>query len=373
MNTRDYIFEAKRQLFSNAYVPSNKAFLSEATRQITKIVSDLEISGSIDKHRKSYLTPSSPKPGIFYLLPKIHKLKLPPPGRPIVSQIGSPTEKISGYLDFFLQPFMQKIPSYIKDTGHFLHIIDNLGTIPENALLVTLDVTSLYTNIPINEAKIAAAKALHNLRGCCPTPSNQQLIQLLDLILKLNIFTFSTGKELLYFLQVVGIAMGTKVAVAIANIFMHYLEQNSILNNPELLKPFLFKRYIDDIFMIWTHGPEELKKFIKHINTIHPTIKFTADWSDSNIEFLDTKVTLSNRTLSTELYTKPTNAQAYLLRTSYHPRHTFLSFSPIWRILKDQKKLQLTRQFRFTCKTHLPSFLKTRLRSPNLRFSTSQS
>ena len=87
-----------------------------------------------------------------------------------------------------------------------------------------MDVTSLYTNIPLNEAKTATAKALHSLRGSFNTPTNQQLLLLhvLDLILKLNIFTFSTETEILYYLQTIGIAMGTKAAVAIANIFMHF-------------------------------------------------------------------------------------------------------------------------------------------------------
>ncbi len=99
MNTRDYIFEAKRQLYSNAYKPSNKEFLQYANLEVLKTLFNMLTTGSIDKRRHKYLSCTSPKPGKFYLLPKIHKLKLPPPGRPIVSQIGSPTEKISGYLE----------------------------------------------------------------------------------------------------------------------------------------------------------------------------------------------------------------------------------------------------------------------------------
>ena len=179
--------------------------------------------------------------------------------------------------------------------------------------------TSLYTNIPINEAKIAAAKAPSN------TPTNQQLLLLLDLILKLNIFTFSTGTEILYYLQTIGIAMGTKAAVAIANIFMHFFEDKYIFQNQNLLKPLLYKRFIDDIFMIWTHTRRELDNFIQYLNQVHPTIKFTANVSNTSIDFLDTTVHLFERKLRTELYTKPTNAQAYLLRTSYHPKHIFNS------------------------------------------------
>ena len=49
------------------------------------------------------------------------------------------------------------------------------------------------------------------------------------------------------------------------------------------LKPCIWWRYIDDIFLIWEHGEKSLKLFLEKINKIHPTIKFTADWSYSLI------------------------------------------------------------------------------------------
>ena len=56
------------------------------------------------------------------------------------------------------------------------------------------------------------------------------------------------------------------------------------------LKPYIWWRYIDDIFLIWEHGEESLKLFLGKINSIHPTIKFTADWSYSSVNFLDVNV-----------------------------------------------------------------------------------
>ena len=56
------------------------------------------------------------------------------------------------------------------------------------------------------------------------------------------------------------------------------------------LKPWLWWRYIDDIFMIWEHGEESLLKFIDYLNEIHPTIKFTYKYSRDSIEFLDVMV-----------------------------------------------------------------------------------
>ena len=64
-----------------------------------------------------YLTDRECKTAKLYLLPKIDKGKIPPPGRPIVSGNGCPTEKISKAVDNFLAPpTIRFIKSYIKDT-----------------------------------------------------------------------------------------------------------------------------------------------------------------------------------------------------------------------------------------------------------------
>ena len=46
-----------------------------------------------------------------------------------------------------------------------------------------------------------------------------------------------------------------------------------------VFKPYLWSRYIDDIFFFWEYGEEKLKLFIGNINNIYPTIKFKTDWS----------------------------------------------------------------------------------------------
>ena len=54
-------------------------------------------------------------------------------------------------INHFIQPLASNLPSYIRDTKHFLNLIEQLPPLPPNALLVTADVTSLYTNIPHKE------------------------------------------------------------------------------------------------------------------------------------------------------------------------------------------------------------------------------
>ncbi|PIK58362.1 hypothetical protein BSL78_04750 [Apostichopus japonicus] len=92
----------------------------------------------------------------FYLLPKIHKPGNP--GRPIISGNGSPTEKISLFVDHFIKPLVPQINSYIHDTPDFLRKLEDIkNQIPSTAIIGTFDVTSLYTNIPHAEDRLQRA------------------------------------------------------------------------------------------------------------------------------------------------------------------------------------------------------------------------
>ena len=77
-------------------------------------------------------------------LPKINKRLSAFLGRPVISDCGTTTEKVSEYLDYILKLIMQDRWSYIEDPGDFLKEIKNIGKIPEGALLVTADVFGLY-------------------------------------------------------------------------------------------------------------------------------------------------------------------------------------------------------------------------------------
>ena len=117
--------------------------------------------------------------------------------------------------------------------------------------------------------------------------------------------------------------MGNKVAPPVAIIYMHKFEQAAIQNAP--LKPDFYARYIDDSIGVWTHGHEELQKFIGYLNSIHNTIKFTLEESSASgkVAFLDTLVKVaSNSKYSTELYIKPNHSGIIIHATSSHPMAT---------------------------------------------------
>ena len=320
---KDYLLEAHRQLGNTNFytkIPQNN--IPHLHTEIQSFLDDLKLQQTIDKQTHTFLSPHQPpRTPLFYMNPKIHKPNTP--GRPIISGCDSPTEKLSIYIDHFLKPLVPLIPSYIKDTTHFLNTLFAIPTpLPPNTILATLDVTSLNTNIPHAEGIASATEALYNkhteITHTASPPPQHIFRSILTYILKHNYFEFNSN----FYLQTHGTAMGTRTAPSYANIFMADLENKLLDNSPNNLQPLIWKRYIDDIFVVWTHGEESLHTFINHLNTSHPTIKFEHEYSHSNIHFLDTTVTLTQQgTLVTSLYTKPTDRTLLLHNKSHHPIH----------------------------------------------------
>ena len=73
---------------------------------------------------------------------------------------------------------------------------------------------------------------------------------------------------LINYQQIAGTAMGTRMAPQFANLYMAQFEEKYVYPyKPDLEKHWF--RFIDDIFLLWHHGEEELEKFLRHLNTCH--------------------------------------------------------------------------------------------------------
>ena len=99
-------------------------------------------------------------------------------------------------------------------------------------------------------------------------------------------------------------------------LFIVELEEE-ILQKAEF-KLYLWWWYIDDIFFLWEHGEEKLKSSIDNTNKMHLTMKFTADWSKTSIDFLDVTVSIAEGVIETDPYVRPTDRHQYLLLSSCH-------------------------------------------------------
>ena len=138
-----------------------------------------------------------------------------------------------------------------------------------------------------------------------------------------------------------GAAMGTTNACEYADVSMGSLDE--LVHNTEhliaisIVQPFLFLRYRDDIFVIWTGTLQELDTFFEWLNKFHKDIKFTmSEPSDVGIEFLETYVYIKGDQLHTKPYSKPCDNHMFLLPTSCHPTHTMenIPYSTAHRIYK---------------------------------------
>jgi peptide-methionine (R)-S-oxide reductase len=109
------------------------------------------------------------------------------------------------------------------------------------------------------------------------------------------------------------------MAPSYANTFMGKFEKQLLESSIE--RPLSWYRFIDDMDMKWTQSDEELQNFLSCANSLHPFIKFTHEISNTTISFLDTSSSLSEGELSTDLYSKPTDTNQYLLPSSCHPPH----------------------------------------------------
>ena len=191
-----------------------------------------------------------------------------------------------------------------------------MGKLPVECYLVTLDVSSLYTNIDIDEGLTVVQEELIKTNRVKPSP--QTLTCLLEKVLRLNNFTFNDE----HFIQIKGTAMGTRVAPNFANVYMGRFEENFVYKTEWSNYVIIWVRFIDDIFLIWKGDIDSLTEFIDHLNNAAPSIKFTHEISTNSVNFLDTTVLKDRQgNISTDVYQKPTDTHPYLHWTLAHPPH----------------------------------------------------
>ena len=122
----------------------------------------------------------------------------------------------------------------------------------------------------------------------------------LELAVKNSFFIFNNK----FYQQIEGLGMGIPIAPVFANIFMSHYEKIWLDECPPSIKPFLYRRYVDDTFLLFKNK-SQIPKFLQYVNAKHPKIKFTAEYEDQNsLPFLDIKIQRSSNTFHTTVYRK---------------------------------------------------------------------
>uniref|UniRef100_A0A8C5LU34 Reverse transcriptase domain-containing protein n=1 Tax=Leptobrachium leishanense TaxID=445787 RepID=A0A8C5LU34_9ANUR len=288
------------------------AIFKEELKVLLEKGKDLKI---LNSKEFDFLFSEFSKIALFYFLPKVHKHLNAPPGRPIISGIDSLTNHLSSYIDHFLQPLVKNTRSYLKDTSHILRELKKINWEPD-MLFATIDVSSLYTSIP-HDKGIESIKKVLTEKSSLPLDQIDFLLDSIKFILEHNFFWFESQ----FFLQVCGTAMGTRFAPSYANLFMSCWECDVIW--PKMVEGaglVLWKRFIDDVVIIWKGGRNSLEDFISSLDDNEYNLKFTSHIDDHQIDFLDLTLYIKNNNIETKTFFKKTDANTAININSSHAR-----------------------------------------------------
>ena len=244
------------------------------------------------------------------------------PIRPIVDGIGSPTHELARFLSDILTPLTRKTNTHIKSSHDFVQKVASVSIDPDK-VMVSFDVSSLYTNVPKAEAIEVVRELLESdsTLGERTNLSVGQIIEGVETCLSLREFVFDSD----FYVQDQGLAMGSPISPVLANAYMENFEQRALSSFQ--IPPKVFWRYVDDTFVIIKR--ECLNAFHQHLNSIDAHIQFSMELESTSgaLPFLDCMVHKASGRLKTTVYHKPTSPVKVLSFSSAHPKCVFKSIA----------------------------------------------
>jgi hypothetical protein len=251
------------------------------------------------------------QPMRFYITAKVHKK--PVKGRPIVPSMTWMTFHLSEWLANQLNPLLKNTEWVLKDSYDLLAAlkqINNTG-MPNTSRVASADVEALYPNMDIQTGLRLVRDFIEDLNWQ-DRHKREFLIKAMEFVLTKGYITFK-GE---IYQQTNGAAMGSPMIPPYANIFMYQLEKNTVHKYKESGMLLLYKRFIDDVFIITKDS--DISELQNELNSLHPAIKLTWTPAAKYCNFLDIIVTVKNGKLYTNVYQKQLNTYAYLPFHSYH-------------------------------------------------------
>ena len=247
-----------------------------------------------------------------YGLPKIHKKDVPL--RPIISTINSPTHFLSKILYNQIKNSVNTPKSHINNSFELKTKLQSF-TIPDDHILLSLDVTSLFTNIPCHLVLNSLDRRFNSIHNSCKLPFDE-IRKCVQFIFNNTFFKFDNK----FYQQIFGSPMGSPVSPLFADLVMEDLENDCLdkLNNLGCV-PIFYYRYVDDTFLCIKKDYIEIVLDI--FNNYDSNLKFTHEIENNGVlNFLDLSVIRVNNRLITNWFQKPTSSGRIL---NFDSKHTF--------------------------------------------------
>ena len=252
-----------------------------------KVCEEVELPKHI---QSSYITNNSSF-SKFYALIKTHKNGSAIKIRPIVSNVNSPTTRLSWLLQHLLIFLLGRVPAHLESSTQLINHINQLSnnTKQQNPYPASLDVVALYTSIPPMNAIIVVDDMLMKEHFSYFGITKRHINTLLKCILNSTYFTFKGN----IYKQIQGLPMGNSISGTLAILYMNNLESKIFIDNTVSVA--LYKRYIDDI-LILCPNKTDAELFYRRINNIDPSIKFEIEHPDDTgkLNLLDFSIRINN-------------------------------------------------------------------------------
>ena len=285
--------------------PTNKRFAS-----LQEYIRKLKKRGEINEAEYRTMFPKNAKIGRAHGSAKVHKeFERIPPLRPIVDTIGSTHYGVGKFLTSLLNPLTQN-EYHLKDS---FSAAEKINQIPDNLYeegykLVSFDVKSLFTNVPLNKTIQVILDRVYNKKQISTTLKKRTLKKLIrDTCSKTAFLSGGTMYE-----QKDGVSMGASMGPVLANIIMTELERVVVdrLIQSGCIK--FYARYVDDTLLLVK--PEDVDSILGEFNRFHRNLEFTVDkFEDCVPHFLDLEIHRDGLSI----YRKDTHTAQFVHHDSY--------------------------------------------------------
>uniref|UniRef100_A0A8D8Y5E7 Reverse transcriptase domain-containing protein n=1 Tax=Cacopsylla melanoneura TaxID=428564 RepID=A0A8D8Y5E7_9HEMI len=303
MNREEYDSKLKLILEGEDFEELNEDPTTKIERKIYRVLKKYD--DIYNAETRSKLTPHHTCAPSIYAKPKVHKQNNPL--RIIVNCKDSPTEKLAKFLcKNYLNKISYHTESNIKNSYHFVECLKNMN-ITGTDTMASFDVEDLFGSVPVRETNEIIMRKLKENENIT-TRELSGIQELLEIVSSNNYFQHK-GKV---YRRKEGLPMGNPISPVMSNIFMEELEMTT-LNENMTCKPKLYKRYVDDIFLIFDRT-DKLNLFFDLCNSQHPRIKFTKEIEkDNQMPFLDVLITRNTpSTIKLSVFRRPTHSDTYV-------------------------------------------------------------
>ena len=254
--------------------PSSMNVFEKKTEEVINFVKSVSNLGNhvTCKHptRQPYL----------YGLAKTHKNKQPVPLRPVLSATNCYNFSLAKFISRAISPYCYS-KYCLNNVDEFKERLNDFkNDISDEMFLVSYDVESLFTNVPLNDAIEKLLDKIFNSTEFFVfedvTFSKDQLRNALNLCSKDQLFLFNEE----VYEQIDGNSMGSPLGPPLSNFYVSYIEDNLINFNSDIAPKF-YSRYVDDVFVIF-FNPDHYIEFLNHLNSVSKPLKFTFEQMENN-------------------------------------------------------------------------------------------